>query len=134
MDRLSSSLKYALMATTMIIGSAGMALAQPTPPGDPAEAKGKAAQYSLTPRGDVDGLILADGTEIRLPPHASTLLVFAVHPGDPVTIRGTKTSVSPVVTATTVTNDATGIVVEIGPHGPPQRLDDESRNTAPMKV
>ena len=31
MDRLSSSLKYALMATTMIIGSAGMALAQPTP-------------------------------------------------------------------------------------------------------
>jgi hypothetical protein len=54
------------------------------------DIKGKVAQYSLTSRGTVDGLILTDGTEVNLPPHASTQLVFAVHPGDAVTIRGTK--------------------------------------------
>ena len=62
-----------------------------------------------------------------LPPHASTLLVFDVRPGDAVTIRGRKTGASPAVTAVAVTNDATGAVVDTGPHGPPQRLDDESR-------
>jgi hypothetical protein len=123
-------LKYALLGATMMVGAAGLALAQPAPDGGPAqmpEIKGKVAQYSLTPRGDVDGLILADGTEVMLPPHNSTQLVFAIHPGDAVTIRGTKAGVSPVVTAASVTNDTTGTVVETGPHGPPQHLHDESR-------
>ena len=35
---------------------------------DATEVKGKVAQYSMTPRGAVDGLILADGTEAYLPP------------------------------------------------------------------
>src|ERR1035437_1874040 len=124
MGKPSSHLKYALLGAMMMIGSAGPALAQPAPAGEPAQVKGKGAQYSLTPRGTVDGLILADGTEVRLPPHASTRLVFAVRPGDAVTIQGLKTGVSPVVTAVAVTNDATGAVVDTGP---PQRLDDESR-------
>src|SRR5262249_29128996 len=33
------------------------------------ETKGTVKQYTLTPRGDVDGLILNDGTEVKLPPH-----------------------------------------------------------------
>lgn len=129
-DKSASHLRYALLGATMIIGSAGLALAQTAPAGTSAQMediKGKVAQYSLTPRGDVDGLILADGTEVMLPPHTSTQLVFAVHPGDAVTIRGTKGGASPVVTALAVTNDATGTAVETGPHGPPQHLNDESR-------
>jgi hypothetical protein len=130
MDKLSSRLKYALLGATMMIGTAGLALAQPAPAGAPAqtqEIKGKVAQYSLTPRGTVDGLILTDGTEVNLPPHVSTQVVFAVHPGDAVTIRGVKTGISPTVTAVAVTNDATGAVVDTGPPGPPQHLDDENR-------
>jgi hypothetical protein len=113
-----------------IIGSAGLALAQQTPatgPGDTTHVKGKVAQYSLTPRGAVDGLILADGTEVGLPPHASTQIVFAVRPGDAVTIEGRKTAANPVVNAISVTNDATGAAVVTGPPGPPKQLDDESR-------
>ena len=34
------------------------------------ETRGVVKQYTLTPRGDVDGLILNDGTEVTLPPHA----------------------------------------------------------------
>jgi hypothetical protein len=52
-----------------------MALAQAAPPGEPTEVKGKVAQYSITPRGAVDGLILVDGTEVLMPPHLSTQLV-----------------------------------------------------------
>ncbi len=122
-------LKYALLGASMMmmIGSAGLALAQPAPVGDPTQVKGTVLQYSLTPRGNVDGLILTDGTEVRLPPHAQTQIVFAVRPGDAVTIQGVKTVANPVVTAVSLTNDATGAVVDTRPPGPPQPLDDESR-------
>ena len=104
-----------------------MALAQTAPPGEPTEVKGTVAQYSMTPRGAVDGLILVDGTEVLMPPHLSTQLVFAVRPGDAVTIQGVKTVANPVVTAVSLTNDATGAVVDTRPPGPAQQLDDESR-------
>ena len=46
------------------------------------ETRGTIRQYTLTPRGDVDGLILTDGTEVKLPPHLTGQIVFAVRPGD----------------------------------------------------
>jgi hypothetical protein len=123
-------LKYSLLGASIAIGSAGLAMAQqtPAPPaGDATEVKGKVAQYSLTPRGAVDGLILADGTEAYLPPHLSTQIVFAVRPGDAVTIEGRKTVANPVVAVDSVTNDASGAVVKAGPPATPQQLDDASR-------
>ena len=75
-------LRYALLAATLITaGISGVALAQKGPVYDPAqlpEVKGKVAQYLLTPRGDVDGFLLADGTEVHVAPRLSTQLVFAV--------------------------------------------------------
>jgi hypothetical protein len=106
------------------IGFAGPAMAQP---GGPTQVKGKVAQYLLTHSGDLDGMILTDGTEVCLPPHLSTQLVFAVRPGDAVTIQGVKTVAHPVVTAVAITNDATGAVVDMRPPASPQQLDDESR-------
>jgi hypothetical protein len=120
-------LRCALFSASMVIDFAGLAMAQPTPASDPTQAKGKVAQYLLTPRGDVDGMILTDGTEVCLPPHLSTQLVFAVRPGDAVTIQGVKTVANPVVTAVAITNDGTGAVVDMRPPGSPQQLDDESR-------
>ena len=81
--------------------------------------QGKIAQYSLTPRGDVDGLILADGTEVRVPPHLGMQLVQAVKPGDAVTIRGLRARNLPLVQAMQVSNDASGAsVTDAGPGGP----------------
>jgi hypothetical protein len=72
----------------------------------------------LTPRGDVDGLILTDGTEVHVPPHLSTGLAFAVKPGDAVTVRGLRAYSIPMIAAVTVTNDASGqTVVDTGPPG-----------------
>jgi hypothetical protein len=54
-------------------------------------------------------------------------LVFAVRSGEAVTVKGGKTGVNPVVTAVSLTSDATGAVIDTRPPGPPQQLDDESR-------
>lgn len=114
--------RYALLAATLIAaGVLSAALAQKEPVYDPAqlpEVKGKVAQYLLNPRGDVDGFLLADGTEVHVPPHLSTQLVFAVKPGDAVTIHGLKARATPMVLAASVTNDATGTTVSGGPRGP----------------
>ncbi len=71
----------------------------------------------------MDGLILADGTEVHLPPHLGTQLVFAVKPGDAVTIHGLHARSVPMVRAMSVRNDATGSTVSddgisSGPGGP----------------
>jgi hypothetical protein len=78
--------------------------------------RGTVARYTLTPRGDVDGLILADGTEVRFPPHLSIQLVYAVRPGDAVTVRGLKALGMPMIAAVSITNDASGQgVIDNGP-------------------
>jgi len=109
-----SLLKSTLLASSLLIGIGGVAAAQMSSTYDPAqlpEIKGKVAQYTLTPRGDVDGLILDDGTEVHTPPGISSELVFAVHPGDAVTIHGLKARALPMVAAASVTNDATAVTV-----------------------
>lgn len=114
----------------------GFANAQPAPPNGPPPVaarapfydlqqlpatRGTVSRYTLTPRGDVDGLILADGTEVHFPPHLSTQLVYAVKPGDAVTIRGLKALNAPLVAAIAITNDATGnTVVDSGPGAGPK--------------
>jgi len=35
------------------------------------ETAGKAAQFLINPHGEIDGLLLDDGTEIHTPPHLS---------------------------------------------------------------
>jgi hypothetical protein len=86
------------------------------------ETKGIVKQYTLTPRGDVDGLILNDGTEITLPPHLAAQIVYAVRPGDAVSVRGLKARALPLVDAATVTNIVTGAsIVDNGPPDGPGR-------------
>lgn len=86
------------------------------------ETRGTVKQYTLTPRGDVDGLILTDATEVKLPPHLTGQIVFAVRPGDTVSIRGLRARAVALIDATSVTNVATGrTVVDNGPPGGPER-------------
>jgi hypothetical protein len=101
-------------AAAIVLVGAGYAAAQDAATYDPGQLPaihGKVAEYSLTPRGDVDGLILADGTEVHLPPYLGTQLVFAIKPGDSVTVRGLKARALPMVQAMSVTNDASGAAV-----------------------
>jgi hypothetical protein len=114
-----------LLATTLLAATG--ALAQPVATYDPQQlpaTQGRVAQYSLTPRGDVDGVILRDGTQVHLPPHLGSQLVQTVKPGDRVTVRGLKAQALPLIQAISVTNDDSGQgVVDAGPPTvPPQPL------------
>src|SRR6266568_6182627 len=80
-----------LLATTAIGGGAAAYSQAMGPMWDSSqlpETRGTVRQYTLTPRGDVDGLILNDGTEVKVPPHFTGQIVLAIRPGDAVSIRG----------------------------------------------
>jgi hypothetical protein len=119
------ALAGALLITT-ILGTGAAVYAQPNNPiwdsSQLPETKGTVKQYTLTPRGDGDGLLLTDGTEIKLPPHLSAQLVYAVRPNDAVSVRGLKARALPLVDAASITNDATRVtVVDNGPPNGPGR-------------
>ena len=81
--------------------------------------RGQVRQFTLTPRGDIDGLILADGTEVKTPPHLSTQIAYSVKPGDTVVIHGLHAAALPLIQAASITDEATGrTVVDNGPPGP----------------
>jgi len=98
----------------------------PPPPGAPAyntqqlpETRGTVQRFTLTPRGELDGFLLTDGTEVHLPPHLSDQLATAVRPGDPVSVRGYRSPAAPLVVATAVTDNSTNqTVVDQGPPPP----------------
>jgi hypothetical protein len=105
----SMKTRQALLAATLLAGGAGVALAQGIATYDPNQLPAlhsRVAQYSLTPRGDVDGLILDDGTQVHLPPHPGGQLVQVVKPGETVTIRGLRAQAIPLIQALSVTSDA----------------------------
>ena len=138
---MKTKLKAFLIATTAAGALAGGVVAQTPPPAPappvaapltPAQpafdlsqlpaTRGTVRYFTLTPRGDVDGFILADGTQVHVPPHLSTQLVAAVRLGDAVTVRGLRAAAVPMIAAMSVTGDASGqTVVDTGPPGGPGR-------------
>jgi hypothetical protein len=49
---------------------------------------GSVKRFVINPHGEVDGLILADGTLVKFPPHMAAELTAAVKLGDTVSVRG----------------------------------------------
>jgi hypothetical protein len=64
-------------------------------------------QYLMNHHGEVDGLLLGDGTQVHLPPHMAKELVAMTKPGDPVNVQGYR-STGPVVIDPVITNTKTG--------------------------
>jgi hypothetical protein len=120
--------KPALVFGLALIAAGGSGLAQNVtadvgaPLYDPQQLpmyKGEVQQFTLTPRGDIDGLILTDGTEVKTPPHLSTAIAYAIRRGDAVTIHGLHAAALPLMQAVSITDDATGrTVVDAGPPRP----------------
>jgi hypothetical protein len=115
-----SNLRSGLAVAALLVGVA----AAPAPGAhraahgrESSSVQGQVTAYSITPRGDVDGLILDNGEQVHLPPHLAAALVFAVRPGDAVTVQGAKPKDGDVIDAISVTNDKTGQKVERVPPG-----------------
>jgi hypothetical protein len=127
------------LALLVLIVAALKVLAQAPPPSVPSAVSpstpsyatapagpsttGTVKQYLLTPVGDVEGLELQDGTDVRFPPYMGIALAAIVKPGDRVDVSGFVTA--PVaydraVKALTITNIATHqSVVDQPPAAPP---------------
>ena len=119
----------ALCSTALVSTSAMAQSVAPSQPATPTPAavfdlqqlpafSGKLQLFTLSPRGDIDGFLLTDGTEVKLPPHLTAEIAAAVKIGDAVTVRGLRAASIPLIAASSVTNDATGVVVvDNGPQG-----------------
>lgn len=87
--------------------------------GDPAqlpETRGTGRRFTLTPTGELDGVILTDGTQVHLPPHLTDQVASAVRPGDAVSVRGYRAAAVPLVAAVSITDARSGqTVVDTGP-------------------
>lgn len=62
----------------------------------------------VNPNGEVDGLLLEDGTQVAFAPHLSSGLVAAVKAKDAVEITGRRRENAKVVRASMIKNTATG--------------------------
>src|SRR5215831_18607811 len=129
-DRMNGKIiRLVWIATATSIASASAALAQapvssPTPPValQLPETRGTVERFTLTPIGELDGVILADGTEVHLPPHLTAQLASAVRVGDTVTVQGYRSAYVPLVVAASITDVATGqTVVDSGTPPPGSR-------------
>jgi hypothetical protein len=100
------------------------ALAQPVPPPPPAggppagpppplvnqaveTVQGTASQYLINPNGEVDGLLLTDGTQVHFPPHMSADLTQTVGPTNAISAQGVHENTLH-FRAFTISNAATG--------------------------
>lgn len=78
-------------------------------------------RWLINPNGDVDGMILADGTQATLPPHLSARVLQIARIGEPVALSGWREGT--VLAVREVRNVASGSrVADHGPDGPPGPL------------
>jgi hypothetical protein len=113
------------------------ALAQtpPTPPPAPStprppasapfdqqiDVTGSVKAFTLTPIGEIEGVVLTNGTEIHVPPHLTEQVASAVHLGEAVAVRGWNTGVPNFIVATALTGQHGQSVVDQGPPPPGMR-------------
>jgi hypothetical protein len=116
--KLNSAGALTLMTVSAVTFAQGVApppqrVETPVPQGlayDPQQfpaIRGEIERLTLTARGDIDGFILKDGTEVKTAPDLSTQIALAIKPGDRVTVHGLKAAALPLVSAVSVTDEAT---------------------------
>src|SRR6478672_955180 len=74
----------------------------------PPVADGIVDRYLLNPRGDVNGLLLRDGSQMHVTLRAAQDLTKAVQPGDHVRVHGRRVSDSPLVKPDVIVNVTDG--------------------------
>ncbi len=117
----------------LIAGIAAIIWAQQAP-----SVTGIVQQYLLTPHGEVDGVLLKDGTVVRFPPHLGTALAGIAKPGDEVAVVGFLGPTTPhgrAIKALTITNEKTGqSLVDHPPSTPPLPPDMRGLTHKPLTV
>jgi hypothetical protein len=79
---------------------------------------GRVQQFTLTPRGEIDGVILSDGTEVKTALPLSTSIAYSIKPGDTVTIHGLRAAAIPLIRAVSITDRTSGRTIVDDDSGP----------------
>jgi hypothetical protein len=101
-------------------GAQARAVSETTPPSlrKRPVAEGVVATYLLDPRGEIEGLLLEDGTQMHITSRASDKLVQAIKPGHHVRVHGRRKDGEPLLHADVILNTSTGTIFTV-----PFRLD-----------
>jgi hypothetical protein len=116
-----------LIAPAAVAQTPTVSSAPPTPPqssaswGQQADVSGTVKAFALTPVGEIDGIILNNGTEIHVPPHLTEQVASAVRPGEAISVRGWNTGIPNFVVAISLTGQRGQSVVDQGPPPPGTR-------------
>jgi hypothetical protein len=112
----------ALLATTALAQTQApppaIGVNAPTTWGQQADIQGIVKAFKMTPVGDLEGMILTDGTEVHVAPHLSSQLAAVVRPGEAVRVLGWRSSVPNFIVATSLTGQRGQSVVDQGPSPP----------------
>jgi hypothetical protein len=118
---------FPIVATVIASGGTLSAGAQlPPPPPCPSAAyyqsaapvvQGTVSRYLMNPNGEVDGLLLADGTQVKFPPHMSDDLVATIKPAQAVSVQGFREAATSVKAF--VISNGSASVTEHEPRRPP---------------
>jgi len=116
------SVCLALLATTALAQTPppppAIGVTAPTAWGQQADIQGIVKAFKMTRVGDLEGMILTDGTEVHVPPHLSSQLAAVVRPGEAVRVLGWRSSVPNFIVATSLTGQRGQSVVDQGPPPP----------------
>jgi hypothetical protein len=86
-------------------------------PGHLPKTEGTVDRFLINPHGEIDGILLADGMEVHVPPHLSGEIRAAVQPGGAIAVYGMRPRHAEMIAA---------VAIEAGPghrivdNGPPQ--------------
>jgi hypothetical protein len=116
--------------SSLLLAMPALAQPGPQPPapalagvaaGQQTDVTGIVKQFALTPAGDIEGLVLTNGTEVHVPPHLSAEVAAAVHPGEAVAVRGWAIGIPDFFVATALTGQRGQSAVDQGPPPPGPR-------------
>jgi hypothetical protein len=91
-----------------------------------AEVSGTFERFLINPRGDADGMILTDGTEVHFPPHMGAEVCAAIRASEKTTVkvRGVRPRGGDLIAAVAIEAADGKRIVD---NGPPKRHDDEEK-------
>lgn len=103
-------IKVLLFSIGLTVSCYTQAVTTTTKPDAALEVRGTLKRYLMNPRGDVNGLLLTDGTQVKFPPQMSAGITAVIAPNDEITIKGFKEN-SKVFSAESITSTKTSKTV-----------------------
>jgi hypothetical protein len=83
--------------------------------------KAKVARFLFNPKGDADGMLLANGTEAHFPPHLSKKVLKSIQPGDAVTLYGVKPRAADMIACIAIESARGERIDDTGPPAKPKK-------------